>query len=537
MHFIRYIGLFLCIPLLAQVSQEGRFSSDYIRGCAPLTIQLTEHDPFGAIDRQYFYETPSNLNVTTSLTHTYTQPGTYQIVQLVGIDVVPKTDTLTIEVFAPTAPVYSYYYCDNRQVQVHIEDPTYDAYEVEFAETTTVTLLDGQQATYSFGMTDPLSIKVKGLYTGAPENCAESTLILPEVKDDLQPPAPTLTELTQPCENVYQLNIQAPFEEDVIYEIEWSKSGGTYTSLFEGLHTGEIVFKNVGFSASETGYCIRINALNVCDGTRMMGSSVCTSLEPGQLAPIRNLYSTYSGESIVLVLEPAAVGQFVFERSYNQTDYSQIHAGSSSYTDTSPFFGRQYFYKVSFDDRCDALWGTQDTSPPFIRATVLSENSYQISFDPAVHASAHAFTYEGRLEAADGVQVFPITTNSFELTLSVSGGKRQTFKIVGTSDNVEVQSNTLKLTYTFVVHVPKAFTPNGDGKNDRLEFFGLGGASAELKIYNRWGQKIYSERSGAPAWDGRIDGHLAPEGVYIYEISVPDQPNHVQKGTFALIKK
>jgi len=51
-----------------QTSQLGRFSVDYSRGCAPLTVNVTEMDGFGAITRQYFYE--NSTDVTTSTTHT-----------------------------------------------------------------------------------------------------------------------------------------------------------------------------------------------------------------------------------------------------------------------------------------------------------------------------------------------------------------------------------------------------------------------------------------------------------------------------------
>ena len=114
MHLIRYILIFLSLPIFGQVSQLGRYSSDFTRGCAPLTINITVLDSYGSITRQYFYENEND--VTTSQTHTYDEPGIYNLVQLVGIDTAPepKTDTLVIEVLAPTAPEYTYLFCNSR---------------------------------------------------------------------------------------------------------------------------------------------------------------------------------------------------------------------------------------------------------------------------------------------------------------------------------------------------------------------------------------------------------------------------------------
>ncbi len=48
--------------------------------------------------------------------------------------------------------------------------------------------------------------------------------------------------------------------------------------------------------------------------------------------------------------------------------------------------------------------------------------------------------------------------------------------------------------------IPNAFTPNGDGANDRFQPIGKSIESYDLTIYTRWGQKIYQENT---PWDGR----------------------------------
>jgi len=69
-----------------------------------------------------------------------------------------------------------------------------------------------------------------------------------------------------------------------------------------------------------------------------------------------------------------------------------------------------------------------------------------------------------------------------------------------------------------LVHIPNAFTPNGDGANDFFRVVPHEGAEVIilLRVYNRWGQKVY-EGSGANAqWDGKIGDKPAPSDVYVW---------------------
>jgi len=69
-----------------------------------------------------------------------------------------------------------------------------------------------------------------------------------------------------------------------------------------------------------------------------------------------------------------------------------------------------------------------------------------------------------------------------------------------------------------LIHIPNAFTPNGDGANDFFRVVPHEGAEVILllRVYDRWGQKLY-EGSGANAqWDGKIGDKPAPSDVYVW---------------------
>jgi len=78
---------------------------------------------------------------------------------------------------------------------------------------------------------------------------------------------------------------------------------------------------------------------------------------------------------------------------------------------------------------------------------------------------------------------------------------------------------TVYLAFEEIVEVPSAFSPNGDGKNDILRVLGIGIAEIEFKIYNRYGQMVYSTNVLEEGWDGTMDGEPINQGVFVYTLS------------------
>lgn len=68
--------------------------------------------------------------------------------------------------------------------------------------------------------------------------------------------------------------------------------------------------------------------------------------------------------------------------------------------------------------------------------------------------------------------------------------------------------------------VPNAFTPNADGKNDLFKIvqYGAGVTLGEFRVYNRWGQEIFSTRDWSKGWDGKFKGTDQDSDTYSYII-------------------
>jgi gliding motility-associated-like protein len=79
----------------------------------------------------------------------------------------------------------------------------------------------------------------------------------------------------------------------------------------------------------------------------------------------------------------------------------------------------------------------------------------------------------------------------------------------------------------FLIYVPNAFTPDGDGVNDmfmpRLQ--GENPLTYEFYIFNRWGEVIFQSNNLLIGWDGTHNGVKVKEDVYVWKIKVKKKIN------------
>jgi gliding motility-associated-like protein len=89
------------------------------------------------------------------------------------------------------------------------------------------------------------------------------------------------------------------------------------------------------------------------------------------------------------------------------------------------------------------------------------------------------------------------------------------------------------------IFVPTAFTPNNDGKNDLLRPIAAGITKIEhFRIYNRWGQLVFSTSTNGKGWDGKIAGREQGTGTFVWEVKATDYKGipYIQKGIVTLIR-
>ncbi len=89
------------------------------------------------------------------------------------------------------------------------------------------------------------------------------------------------------------------------------------------------------------------------------------------------------------------------------------------------------------------------------------------------------------------------------------------------------------------LYTPNAFTPNRDGLNDVFKPVGIGIKQINyFKIFDRWGQMIFSSTQQNVGWDGTFKGRSKEAAVFAWMIEGVDYLDKkiVQKGTVILIR-
>lgn len=69
------------------------------------------------------------------------------------------------------------------------------------------------------------------------------------------------------------------------------------------------------------------------------------------------------------------------------------------------------------------------------------------------------------------------------------------------------------------VFLPNAFSPNNDGYNDEFRIRGNCIVTIDLKIYDRWGEKVFETNDPLLGWNGELDGSPMNAGVFHYTYS------------------
>lgn len=95
----------------------------------------------------------------------------------------------------------------------------------------------------------------------------------------------------------------------------------------------------------------------------------------------------------------------------------------------------------------------------------------------------------------------------------------------------------ISLRKDFDLEAVNLFTPNGDGKNDRffirnIEFYG----ECTLKVFNRWGNEVYTASPYLNDWTGTQNGSPLPEATYYYTLECPGFDGERMDGAVTILR-
>lgn len=109
----------------------------------------------------------------------------------------------------------------------------------------------------------------------------------------------------------------------------------------------------------------------------------------------------------------------------------------------------------------------------------------------------------------------------FRYNFPDSGSFAVTLTIISEGGCIDTLTQIVDVAFEPTLYVPNAFTPDGDGLNDVFQPIGIGyhDNAYALRVYNRWGELIFTSRDPMVGWNGQGRGRsLVPGGVYTYMI-------------------
>jgi gliding motility-associated-like protein len=91
---------------------------------------------------------------------------------------------------------------------------------------------------------------------------------------------------------------------------------------------------------------------------------------------------------------------------------------------------------------------------------------------------------------------------------------------------------TVNVLETSMIMMPNAFTPNGDGLNDRAIPLQIANVTlTSFKILNRDGKEVFVTSDIKLGWDGTYNGTKQPAGNYLWEIVFKDNQGQTRRKT------
>lgn len=528
---------------MAQISQDSSFSVAYHRGCAPLTVNIEELIDYGdEIPRNYIYE--ANLGTVTSVDtfYTYEEPGDYLIYQIIseGDD---REDSLWIQVYNPSSPRFNYFYCDRRHLSIEILDDDYDSYQL-YTPTDTFTHLkeEANPFTIEIPEADSINLIIKGFYEGGQPNCGSSpfqNIVMLELTNNSTVDSAFVKYV---CQNEVSLQIYYEADSMTYYNIDYQSKPDIFTSIYEGLlDSNSLFFPSLAFDTSLSSLCFRINALSLCnDEDVVLGDSLCLDIN-SEITAFNYAYATYNSENhIALHFSENNNGIFHAVKYVNEVLFDTLFNIQPGYIDPSVYPLRKYSYELLFTPSCNASIQKIKITPTYLELSDYYTNAYTSEYFDGTYKLGQTLDYQlinsDQTESRAQSVVFS-QLNTINITHEL--GTHQKVWAEGRNEaGITLRSNAVKINFEPKIYVPEAFSPNGNGINETLKFYGLPTDQFTFQVFNLAGKEIFSTKQKDDYWDGRLKNGDIVKGSYVYQINYYTEENEllIQQGSFVLIK-
>lgn len=207
-----------------------------------------------------------------------------------------------------------------------------------------------------------------------------------------------------------------------------------------------------------------------------------------------------------------------------------------------------FCYAISYQDACDnnsPLSG--QVCPIRLTGTLQKDNTINLSWPSYNGWKNGVSNYTVEKYSSNGTLLQTFNTNSATTLLDNAqdlSNQLYTYVVKATANDSGLGiavSNTLTIIKEPNLFYPTAFTPDhlGPGENEVFKVFGQYVNQFEMKIFNRWGELLYSTNNLDDSWDGTFKGNPMPEGTYAFIAKITDEVGRTfnRSGSVVLLRK
>ena len=245
----------------------------------------------------------------------------------------------------------------------------------------------------------------------------------------------------------------------------------------------------------------------------------------------------------------------------NEVLFDTILNIKSGHIDQSVYPTRKYSYELLFTPSCNASIQKINIKPTYLELSDYYTNAYTSKYFDGTYKLGQTLDYHIINSNETESVVQPVMFNKLNtINITHDLGADQKIWIEGTNEagiklfssnkalslnltpsiqeGIKLRSNAVKINFKPIIYVPEAFSPNGNGINETLKFYGLPTDQFTFQVFNLAGKEIFITEKKDDFWDGRQKNGDILKGSYVYRVNYFTEKNELltQKGSFVLVK-
>ncbi len=529
-------------------------------GCAPLTVNF-QNTSVGGLTYIWNFDDGSPLDNSTTPSHTFVNPGVYDVM-FIAIDssscIVADTIILTITVGANTQAVADFIAtpdCKNLGVTISNLGTTVVGHAYSWDMGDGNTLKDSTNFTYFYSISGNYTIQliVHDTVCNSSDTMLQSVVILPAVQSNFSTNVisgcePLLVNFTNQSTNassyVWDFNDGSALSNDT--DPSHTFNAGSYNVMLISENVATCNEKDTSYFQITVGSSIPPTALftmqvdcenreiAVINQSTLSATTHLWDLGDGNTSTTnQNFIHTYSTYGIYTV--NLSVTDTICNLTTNHSLIADIQF-------VPPFTFGPDVYLCNNDtitlssgiSNVNYSWSTNDTTEtllvttPGVYSLLVSKGSCK-EYDTIIVMPTPIINLANEYEQCYLEEYITLyskyeavnywwSTGSSTKTITVNKPGNYILKIEDefgcfTQDTVKL----LEAKSSADIYLPNTFTPNNNDINEVFKPVGIGIKEFEMKIYNRWGEEIFTDFT-QNGWDGKIGNEVVEQGMYSYMV-------------------